>query len=75
MYYWILRSPPGYSGEQSYMVSAYQTPEPESFVRTGEQLFAVSIEEARALIPRPCQRIDRQPFAQFIELWYADPKT
>jgi hypothetical protein len=70
MFYWILRSPPGYPPDQAFMVSAYGTPEPLSHIR---QLgFAASIDHARALIPAPRVRLDRQAFDQFVELWATD---
>ena len=75
MYYWLLRSPPGYPPDRAYMVCEYATREPESCVR---QLgFAASLEAARALLPRPCRRLDKRepPVDQFIELWETHPST
>jgi hypothetical protein len=57
------------------MVCEYATREPESCVR---QLgFAESLEAARALLPRPCRRLDSRepPIDQFIELWETHPST
>jgi hypothetical protein len=72
MYYWILRSPPGLPQVKPYMVSPYRTPDPASYVRTKRQLFAGSLEEARALIPKPASSVQCEPFNQFVELWKSE---
>ena len=69
MYYWILRSPPGYDGDRSLMVNTYRTPNPESHLPRTPQVFAGSLEEARSKVPAPCERIEHEPFHQFLELW------
>ena len=70
MYYWVLCSPPGYPPARAYLVCEYATQDPESCVRNLG--FAASLEAARALLPRPCRRLDSRPVAQFIELWEAE---
>jgi hypothetical protein len=70
MYWWILRSPPGYPEQKAYCIGSYATQEPESAMSGLE--FAASLDDARSLIPGRPTRIDRRPFAQFLELWFVD---
>jgi len=70
MFYWVLRSPPGYPPARALIVAAYRTPEPGSFVRTVG--FAAGLDDARALIPESRIRLDRRPLDQFVELWGPD---
>jgi hypothetical protein len=69
MYYWVLRSPPGYPPDRAYLACEYATQDPESYVQ--DLGFAPSLEAARALLRLPCQPLDGRSVDQFIELWKA----
>jgi hypothetical protein len=75
MYYRILRGPPGYPPDRAYMVCEYETREPGSCAR--HLGVAANLEAARALIPRPCRRLDSRdpPADQLVELWETAPST
>lgn len=74
MFYWIYHSPPGYSGDKSFMVRPAVTADPESFALPIS--FAASVEDARAKIPRPCRKVENAtvPYG-FVELWESEIST
>jgi hypothetical protein len=79
MIYRILAAPPGYPPLHNYMVAAYATLEYGSCLgnvrKADGTLFAVTLEEARSLLPADAKRLPFEPKYQFLELWESDGGT
>lgn len=69
LFYRILNAPPGYP--ERYWVSAYTSLDFKSSVKERPRT-AVTIDEARSLIPKGARQLPFEPQNQFLELWETD---
>ena len=76
MSYRIMTAPPGHGSDENFMVGIYETLKFGSCVGTlrkpDGEAFAVTLEEARTMLPAGARRLPFDPEDQFLELWEAN---